>query len=77
MCQLVAVAFAGDARCNCTRDATGPLKPGERRSDGHPDIGPRGHLRLPEMWACLEAPHGANLLMSVLPGGSAASEMIA
>jgi len=40
MCQWVAVAFAGDARCNCTWDAIGPLKPGERRSDGHPNIGP-------------------------------------
>jgi len=39
MCQWVAVAFAGDARWNCTWDAIGPLKPGERRSDGHPDIG--------------------------------------
>ena len=40
MCQWVAVALAGDARCNCTWDAIGPLKPGERRPDGHPDIGP-------------------------------------
>jgi len=40
MCQWVAVAFAGHARSNCTGDAIGPLKPGGRRSDGHPDIGP-------------------------------------
>jgi len=40
MCQWVAVAFAGHARSNCAWDAIGPLKPGERRSDGHPDIGP-------------------------------------
>jgi len=40
MCQCLAVAFACDARCNCTWDAIGPLEPGERRSDGHPDIGP-------------------------------------
>jgi len=33
-------ARAGNARCNCTWDAIGPLKPGERRSDGHPGIGP-------------------------------------
>jgi len=43
MCQWVAVAFAGHARSNCTWDAIGPLKPGERRSDGHPDIGPHRH----------------------------------
>jgi len=40
MCQWAAVAFAGGARCKCTWDAIGPLKSGERRSDGHPDIGP-------------------------------------
>jgi len=43
MGQWVAVAFAGDARCNCTGDAIGPLKPGERRSEGHPEIGPPRH----------------------------------
>jgi len=38
--QWVAVALAGDARFSCAWDAIGPWKPGERRSDGHRDIGP-------------------------------------
>ena len=40
MCQWVAVAFAGHAGSNCTWDAIRPLKPGDRRSDEHLDIGP-------------------------------------